>query len=144
VSEKAADAVVSAGQNLEKIWSRVAARHAEEEVRMSRGECLSAFRDCGIDAWQLRDFDGQIVHEDFCVHDELWDTVCPDDDVIRWQEDGVTFGEGQWVLCVGCFERRLGRKLVRTDLKSGPRSLFGTPPSLRFRLRHKARTARST
>lgn len=120
---------------------KAAARAAAWEDRANRGECLSACHNCGIDAWWFRDYDGRIVHEDFYVHDELWDTVCPDDDVIRWQEDGVTFGEGQWVLCIGCFEKRLGRTLTRADFTGRPRALFGTLASLRFRLRYKDRRA---
>jgi hypothetical protein len=123
---------------------KVAAPQASWEERANRGECLSACHDCGIDAWWFRDFNGQIVHEDFYVHDALWDAACPDDDVLRWHEAGVNFGEGQWVLCIGCFEQRLGRTLTRADFKVGPRSLFGTPPSLRFRLRYKARRRPAT
>ena len=134
----------SEGQDLDTIHARIEARHAEADARAERGESLSACRDCGVDAWWFRDYNGQIVHEDFYVKDELWDAACPDDDVIRWQEAGVNFGEGQWVLCIGCFERRPGRKLVRTDFKGRPRSLFGTPPSLRFRLRYKARGGTGT
>lgn len=83
-------------------------------------------RDCGINAWSFT-ADGRRVHEDFYVHDGLWDAVCPDDGV-----------EGTYVLCIGCFERRLGRRLTREDLKHGanvaraPWPGRGTPPSSRF------------
>jgi len=53
-------------------------------------ECFS----CGVDAFQLG--------EDFYVRDELW------------RDYGV---EG--MLCIGCFERRLGRELIRADFKGG-------------------------
>ena len=38
--------------------------------------------DCGMDAWGHEE-DGQIVHEDFYVPNELWDAACPDDNVRR-------------------------------------------------------------
>lgn len=79
-------------------------------------------RDCGLDAWMFEE-DGRVVHEDFYVHDELWDDVCP--------EGGL--------LCIGCFERRLGRQLRRTDFKGPPNALFGDPPSARFRERWETR-----
>ena len=49
-------------------------------------------RDCGIDAWRQQE-SGRVAHEDFYVHDELWDAVCPDDAVEMWEEDGATFRE---------------------------------------------------
>jgi hypothetical protein len=60
-------------------------------------------QDCGIDAWGQQE-SGRVAHEDFYVHDDLWDAVRPDDAVEMWEEDGVTFREGQFVLCIGCFE----------------------------------------
>lgn len=53
-------------------------------------ECFT----CGVDAFALG--------EDFYVQDELWRTY------------GV---EG--MLCIGCFEKRLGRELTRGDFKGG-------------------------
>ena len=88
--------------------------------------------DCGIDAWGYEE-DGRIVHEDFYVPSELWDAVCPDDNVRRYVEDGIEFGDGNFVICIGCFEHRLGRKLTREDLQVEPHPLFGRPPSRRFR-----------
>jgi hypothetical protein len=80
-----------------------------------------------------------VVHEDFYVHDVLWDAVCPDDAVQEWAEDGEVIREGTFVLCIGCFEARLGRQLSRDDLKVPPRRQFGVPPSYRFRSRWKAK-----
>lgn len=95
-------------------------------------ESLLLCRDCGIDAWGMTE-DGRIVHEDFYVSNNLWDAVCPDDNVRRYVEDGAEFGDGNFVICIGCFERRLGRKLTREDLRVEPGPLFGRPPSGRFR-----------
>lgn len=95
--------------------------------------------DCGAQAWQLRE-GWRVAHEDFYVHDALWDRVCPDDEVEEWVADGVTYREGRFVICIGCFERRLGRQLTREDFKCPPHRLFGIPPSYRFRSRWKART----
>jgi hypothetical protein len=94
-------------------------------------------RDCGIDAWRQQE-SGRVAHEDFYVHDDLWDAVCPDDAVEMWEEDGATFREGKFVLCVGCFEARLGRQLTRQDFKCPPSRQFGVPPTYRFRSRWKA------
>jgi hypothetical protein len=87
--------------------------------------------DCGLPPWHLLE-GGRLVHEDFYVDDELWDAVCPDDEVHEWTEDGTTFREGRFVMCIGCFERRLGRELTRADFTVGPNPLFGIPPSSRF------------
>lgn len=72
--------------------------------------------DCGIEAWMFME-DGRIVHEDFYVSDELWHSVAPERDIL---------------LCIGCFETRLGRELRRADFKGQPHDLGGDPPSARF------------
>ena len=82
--------------------------------------------DCGGHAWRQHE-SGREVHEDFYVHDELWDRVCPDDEVVEWVEAGVTFRHGKFVMCIGCFEKRLGRQLTREDFKAPPNRLFGVP-----------------
>lgn len=87
--------------------------------------------DCGVLAWRQIE-DGRVVHEDFYIHDELWDSVCPDDVVFEWVENGTKFREGRFVMCIGCFEKRLGRKLTQADLTTPPGDLFGIPPSKRF------------
>ncbi len=85
-------------------------------------ETMFLFPNCGIDAWTFEE-EGQIVREDFYVANDLWDAVCPDDKVRRYVEDGLEFGEGNFVNCIGCFELRLGRKLTRGDLQVEPAPL---------------------
>jgi hypothetical protein len=94
-------------------------------------------QDCSIDAWRQQE-SGRVAHEDFYVQDDLWDAVCPDDAVEMWEEDGATFRVGKFVLCIGCFEARLGRQLTRQDFKCPPSRQFGVPPTYRFRSRWKA------
>jgi hypothetical protein len=96
--------------------------------------------DCGLHAWHLQE-GWRVAHEDFYVHDELWALVCPDDEVYEWVENEVTYREGTFVICIGCFEKRLGRQLIREDFKVPPQRQFGIPPSYRFRSRWKARGA---
>jgi hypothetical protein len=94
-------------------------------------ESLLDCEDCGIKAWSQVD-DGQLVHEDFYVNDELWDSVCPDDEVETFYANGTMFRNGRFVICIECFERRMGRKLTRSDFTVPPGDLFGVPPSSRF------------
>jgi hypothetical protein len=61
--------------------------------------------------------DGPVVHEDFYVLDVIWDWCCPGDRTGP-EEDG-------YVLCIPCFEIRLGRKLVHADFKCGPSTELG-------------------
>jgi hypothetical protein len=100
------------------------------------GEELTICPDCGIDAWRFEE-GGRIVHEDFYVHDELWDATCPDDDIVRWTQNGTDFAQGRFVICIGCFEKRLGRQLTRQDFggepgDERPGDLGGDPPSRRY------------
>jgi hypothetical protein len=88
-------------------------------------------KDCGIGPWDFVE-DERYVHEDFYVHDVLWDRVCPDDlRAERELPNGLVGGIG-FVICIGCFEARLGRTLTKTDFKVPPQHLFGDPPSKRF------------
>ena len=93
--------------------------------------------DCGIHPWHLEE-DGRTVHEDFYVHDELWEATCPDDAQDRWTApDGTRIWFGTFPMCIGCFERRLDRRLTGSDFKSAPGNygapaLAGKPPSKRF------------
>lgn len=80
---------------------------------------LTICPDCGIDAWEFEE-DGRIVHEDFLVSKDLWDSTCPDDDIVRWTQDGSELAQGRFVICIGCFEKRLGRQLTRRDLGGEP------------------------
>jgi hypothetical protein len=100
---------------------------------------LTICPDCKVDAWLFLE-DGREVHEDFYVSRELWQQAAPDDpgpaaldalddaapDDPRWDEDPG------FVLCIACFERRLGRRLRREDFTTQPGDLFGTPPSQRW------------
>lgn len=43
--------------------------------------CSTLCRDCGIDAWnQWDEQDDCYVHEDFYVHNDVWERVCPVDE----------------------------------------------------------------
>ena len=106
------------------------ARHAEPAAQTCK--------DCGINAWQIDEGD-RMAHEDFYVHDSLWDAACPDDEVVEWTQGRVAFREGNFILCIGCLEDRLGRQLTREDFTTPPQRMGGTPPSYRFRRRWKAR-----
>ena len=52
--------------------------------------------DCGCKPWDMG--------EDFYVRDGLWITSMP----VKKRDD---------VICLGCFEKRLGRKLTRNDFQ---------------------------
>jgi hypothetical protein len=63
--------------------------------------------DCGVDTTPCTGKRGcrhKGRWEHFMVHDELW------------REAGMTGG----FLCVGCFERRIGRDLVPSDFTAAP------------------------
>jgi hypothetical protein len=49
-----------------------------------------------------------MVHEDFYVHDNPWDAATQ----TRIKRPGLGF-----LLCIGCFEKRLCRRLNRTDFR---------------------------
>jgi hypothetical protein len=83
-------------------------------------------RDCGLGPWAFYE-DDVLVHKDFYVHDALWNEVCPEDD----GTDHEYFGK--FVLCIGCFEKRLGRELNHEDFNQGrPATSFDAQPSKRF------------
>ena len=73
--------------------------------------------DCGLGAWEFKE-GNRWVHEDFYVQNELWNATVP--------EDGI--------ICIGCFEKRLGRRLAKADFTSKPRihSISGRAPSKRY------------
>lgn len=101
-------------------------------------------KDCGIEAWHQWDMEqGSYAHEDFYVHNVLWDRACPDDLL-----EEVALGNGRvgrngtYVLCIGCFEARIGRPLASGDFlpEQDPDGhywsvLVGRPASTRFRQR---------
>ena len=115
---------------------------AQDQADGNPGDPIAPCHDCGIDAWHFEE-NGAYVSEDFYVSNELWDETFPEDDVIRWTTGGKEFGQGQYFLCIGCFElcigcfeRRLGRTLTKHDLGAD-----GEPPggvSMRFRERWSA------
>jgi len=91
--------------------------------------------------------EGTRVCEDYYVTDALWDAVCPDDNVITADEGTWISRSGKFVLCVGCFERRLGRQLMCEDFgwdkprRTSPRA-YGRFPGPSRRLRERYATAR--
>jgi hypothetical protein len=99
--------------------------------------------DCGVNAWdQWDESQGRNAHEDFYVHNELWDAACPDDLLEEFRVgDEVVGRNGRYVLCIGCFEQRLGRQLRRDDFTYLTpddgfwRDMVGRPASTRFRAR---------
>jgi hypothetical protein len=59
--------------------------------------------DCGGRAWtQLR--------EDYIVHDDIWHQACTAEPVMK---------DDCGLLCVGCIEQRLGRRLNSADFEAG-------------------------
>jgi hypothetical protein len=68
--------------------------------------------DCGKDT--------DAINENYMIHDELWRAANP-------AEAGM--------LCVGCCERRLGRKLCRKDFPPYAAFEEGMPVSARLKLR---------
>ena len=54
--------------------------------------------DCGVDT----------LYEYYMIHDDLWNRVAG----MQMQPDGM--------LCVGCLEARIGRRLVQHDFKDVP------------------------
>jgi len=82
--------------------------------------------DCEVDPWMFEE-DGRLVHEDFYVSHKLWTATCPDDECHDLP------GTGKFAICIGCFERRLGRPMTRADFTVPPSPMFGVlPPSQRF------------
>jgi hypothetical protein len=75
-----------------------------KDDRIRNPHCI----DCGVDT--------DAINESYMIHDELWRAANPD-------EAGM--------LCVGCCERRLGRKLCRDDFRPYAQSAFdgGMPVS---------------
>jgi hypothetical protein len=72
--------------------------------------------DCGVDT--------DAINESYMIHDDLWRAAVP-------SEAGM--------LCVGCLEKRLGRKLRRDDFRPYARSALdeGMPASKRLKDRVK-------
>jgi len=76
----------------------------------TRHECL----DCGVDTFD--------IGEMYMVTDELWEHIVGQI-VLVFDDDGVCTertGPGLGMLCVGCFETRLGRELTPDDFSDAP------------------------
>lgn len=71
-------------------------RYTESMRRVS----LTLCSDCGEDAWHRPDG----TSEEFYVSNDLWRAACPQDP--------------QAILCIGCFEKRIGRQSVAVDFLS--------------------------
>jgi len=56
--------------------------------------------DCGERAWIK-------LHEDYFVPDNIWHQACTAEPVMK---------DDRGILCIGCIERRLGRRLTDADL----------------------------
>lgn len=101
------------------------------KTRLRRWKYTWKCKDCGVEPWDLVE-DGRYVHEDFYVHDVLWDRVCPDDLRAERELPNGFIGRVGFVICIGCFEARLGRTLTKADFKVSAQDLSGDPPSKRF------------
>jgi len=79
------------------------------------GEHLNYCLDCGVDTYEINEY--------YTVHDELWLLCHPED-----------YG----MLCIGCLEKRLGRRLDYRDFIDAPinNGFFEQSERLRERLRH--------
>lgn len=70
--------------------------------------------DCGIDTWEIGEY--------YMIHKPLW----------------LTHGADQGMLCIGCLEDRIGRRLTSADFTDYPINRDTTEyrsPRLRTRLR---------
>jgi len=121
------------GERLDDAWLPYEVKERIAELEGDPNGFTSICHDCGIDAWAFEE-DGRTVTEEFYVSSTLWDAAAPDDEVIHWTtEDGAELGQGRFVLCLGCVERRLGRTLTKDDLGAKGRPPRGA--SRRYRER---------
>jgi hypothetical protein len=80
---------------IDKLWAEVAkSMNASNRAEAERSCCV----DCGDNTLKIR--------EHFMVHDEVW------------AKAGMNPNGG--MLCIGCLERRIGRKLCRDDFIDAP------------------------
>jgi hypothetical protein len=98
-------------------------------VDISRGRwrrwpvITSACADCGIGTLTLGEW--------YIVHDAVWDEAW------RGRRKWWHAIDGQEVLCIGCLERRLGRRLTASDFTAAPCNdpdKYRISPRLRARL----------
>src|SRR5262249_37676423 len=69
---------------------------------LRRGDC----RKCGINTHKINEY--------YMLHAELWQSV-----IDRWKITVDEYGEAG-MLCIGCFESLLGRKLTKQDFSDAP------------------------
>jgi hypothetical protein len=69
--------------------------------------------------WRCADCHVSVRDEYYVVRDELWDT----------------HGADRGMLCVGCFEQRVGRQLAATDFTDAPINMWWEKQSDRLRSR---------
>jgi hypothetical protein len=83
---------------------------------LSKSHC----RRCGVNTSK--------IHEYYVLHDEIWDGV-----VTRWKLPLDRYGESG-MMCVGCFEQLLGRRLTKGDFLDCPvnEPLGAWPKSVRL------------
>ena len=84
-------------------------------MRYTREEAILAFKclDCGRDTAQMSEY--------YMVHNRIW------------KRYGVKHG----MLCIGCLERRMGRKLTKLDFTDAPTNRCKHSARLFNRLRRK-------
>lgn len=92
--------------------------------------------DWGIAAWWI-DEGGRIQHEDFYLHDALWESSS-DDEAVERIENGVEYRVGSFVLCMGVLRGPAGPSTDEGGLQVRATKDVGRPPSYRFRRRWKA------
>jgi hypothetical protein len=91
------------------------------EAHLAHPNCA----DCGLDTLEAGEW--------YMVHDEIWDEIWAWDDVLSRQ-----------ILCIGCLEKRIGRRLTGNDFTYAPinnppgfmsdrmRDRLATPPNKKF------------
>jgi hypothetical protein len=89
--------------------------HAPRVETLDWRKIGTACLDCGVETFA--------IGEAYMVHDELWRAACP------WNADGRMFD----FLCVGCLEKRIGRRLVARDFKDAPINCLHPTNSRRLR-----------
>lgn len=74
-------------------------RHEKKPWKRSRRHC----RKCGVDTCDIREY--------YSLHNEVWQAV-----VDRWKIPADERGQ-TGMICIGCFEKLLGRQLTSQDFK---------------------------
>jgi hypothetical protein len=84
-------------------FNKLEALRAMSPAEMAALKWFDECNDCGERSWVQ-------LHEDYIVHDEIWHQACTTEPVMK-NDCGL--------LCVGCIERRLGRRLHSADFEGG-------------------------